>query len=261
MIIVTGGAGFIGSNYIELLNKKGITDIRVVDIHLNNYQNLNDLQFKEYYNKDDFPINKGDVVVHLGANSDTTATSEQCYYQNYQYTVELYEKCKQLEVPFIYASSASVYGNKGTPLNYYAMSKFLIDKYINGNAVGLRFFNVYGEREQHKGKMKSFVSKIKDGELNLFKGTGKYKRDYVYVKDVCKVIDWFRLYYIKGIYDVGTGKGVSYYQLFRILNKKYKLVEMPSTLKDKLQVNTKANLKPLRKVGCNIKFKTIKEVK
>jgi len=261
MIIVTGGAGFIGSNYIRYLNSIGITDILVVDSKLNNYKNLEGLKYTSYLDKDDFndttDLTNVEAIIHLGATSDTMASSELCYDNNYKYTLQLFFNAMKHYVPFIYASSASVYGNNGTPLNYYAASKLMADITINTRSVGLRFFNVYGPNESHKGEMRSFITKIIDGSTKLFRGTEESARDYIYVKDVVKIIDHFRVHYKPGIYDVGTGINTTYNELFKIIGKTPNMIDMPDELKGKLQVNTKADLAPLRKAGYTDNFYAI----
>lgn len=268
MIMVTGGAGFIGCNYIRYLNSIGISDIIVVDSNLDNFKNLEGLQYKNYLDKDDInentQLNGVDVIVHLGATSDTTAGSELCYNNNYKYTLKLFLNAQKYNIPFIYASSASVYGNSGSPLNYYAASKLMTDITINKRAVGLRFFNVYGPNESHKGEMRSFITKVLDGDTRLFKGTEESARDYIYVKDVVKIIDHFRIHYTPGIYDVGTGTNVTYNQLFKTMGKVPTMMEMPKNLEGKLQIGTKADIRPLRAVGYKDDFysleKAVKEM-
>jgi ADP-L-glycero-D-manno-heptose 6-epimerase len=174
MIYVTGAFGFIGQNYVKLLNKKGLNVV-----------------ISNKFNYVPKILTSKDTVVHLGAQTDTTAGWRDVLYNNTTYTIKLFNACRRAKCKFIYASSAAVYGNGGMPLNAYGWSKLLADWYINGRAVGLRFFNVYGPFEEHKGNMKSFISKMRDGQKVLFEGTVNHKRDYVHVTDVCKVIDFF----------------------------------------------------------------------
>ena len=263
MIMVTGGAGFIGSNYIKYLNSIGITDIIVVDSKLDNYKNLEGLKYIRYLDKNDiYDITQFigvDAIIHLGATSDTTASSELCYDNNYKYTLQLFFAAMKYYIPFIYASSASVYGNTGTPLNYYAASKFLTDNTIANRAVGLRFFNVYGPNEEHKGEMRSFITKVLDGDTRLFKGTEESARDYIYVKDVVKIIDYFRIHYKPGIYDVGTGTNITYNELFKEIGYVPTMIDMPKNLEGKLQVGTKADLITLRAAGYTDKFYSLQD--
>jgi len=263
MIMVTGGAGFIGSNYIRYLNSIGITDILIVDTKLDNFKNLEGLKYTSYLDKNDLDgstdLTGIDAIIHLGATSDTTANSELCYDNNYKYTISLFLNALKHYIPFIYASSASVYGNDGYPLNYYAASKLLVDNTIANRAVGLRFFNVYGPNESHKGEMRSFVTKILDGNTKLFRGTEQSARDYIYVKDVVKIIDHFRLHYIQGIYDVGTGTNITYNDLFKEIGAVPNMIDMPYELKGKLQVGTKADLGPLKAAGYTDNFYSLKD--
>ena len=263
MIIVTGGAGFIGSNYIRYLNSIGRTDILVVDSKLDNYKNLNGLKYTSYLDKDDFnnttDLTNVEAIIHLGATSDTMASSELCYDNNYKYTLQLFFNAMKHYIPFIYASSASVYGNNGTPLNYYAASKLMADITINNRAVGLRFFNVYGPNESHKREMRSFITKVIDGDTRLFRGTEESSRDYIYIKDVVKIIDYFRLHYKPGIYDVGTETSITYSDLFKYIGKTPNMIDMPINLEGKLQVGTKADLGPLRAAGYTDKFYSLQE--
>lgn len=227
MIYLTGYKGFIGKNYYRKHCRKNLYLIE---------------------KGDKFPkLNKGDTVIHLGATTDTTAELIECLLNNTLYTINLFEKCKRAGAKLIYASSASVYGNGDGPLNAYAFSKKLIDDYINGRAVGLRFFNVWGPGEEHKGKMMSFPSKIKQGHNTLFMGTEFYARDYIHVSDVVRVIDFFVNNYKPGIYDVGTGKATTYWELMKNVDVVY--AHMPSKLKGKLQKYTRADLSDLEKVG------------
>ena len=261
-IIVTGGAGFIGSNYIRYLNSIGIDDIIVIDVNFDNFKNLEGLKYSRYFDKneiDELILCDVEAIIHLGAHSDTTTNSKECYDNNYKYTIKLFLKALTNKIPFVYASSAAVYGNGGFPLNFYGASKLAADKFINNRAVGLRFFNVYGMREDHKGRMKSFLSKIIDGERLLFKGTENSARDYIYVKDVVKIIDYFRLHYKPGVYDVGTGVNTTYTELFKTLKAIPSSIDTPADLAGKLQVNTKADLAPLRKAGYTDNFYTIAE--
>jgi ADP-L-glycero-D-manno-heptose 6-epimerase len=229
MIIVTGGAGFIGSNIVEGLNQRGVTDILVVD-HLTNghkMHNLADLDIRDYMDRDDFiaRIQSGqdfgpvEAVFHQGACSATTEWNGQYMMRNnFEYSKQLLHWCQAKGVPFIYASSASVYGDGSRgfrvdrdcerPLNVYAYSKFQFDQYVRhllpqvrAQIVGLRYFNVYGPRESHKGTMAStafhFSNQIRDtGTARLFGGTDGYpnggqQRDFVYVGDCVDVNLWF----------------------------------------------------------------------
>jgi ADP-L-glycero-D-manno-heptose 6-epimerase len=243
MIVVTGGAGFIGSNIIHALNKQGREEILVVDDLSNATKvvNLSDLKVIDYVDRMDFHreiTNRGlraevSAVFHQGACSDTMATDgREVMKTNFTFSKNLLEVCIGAQIPFIYASSAAVYGREGpfdvnaeneTPLNVYAYSKYLFDQLVRSRlgrcrsqVVGLRYFNVYGPREAHKGRMASVVYQLfeqfqHDGSIHLFKGTGGFpdgeqRRDFISVHDVALV----NLYMLdhpgfSGIVNVGTG--------------------------------------------------------
>ena len=255
MIIVTGGAGMIGSNIIKKLNLIGRNDIIVVDNLVNGYKckNLADLDFIDYIDKDDFIsiINKNvlnkeiKVIFHQGACSSTTEWNGKFIMKNnYEYSKEILHWTQENNIQFINASSASVYGlgNKGfierleyeMPINMYAFSKFQFDQYIRklqnkkSQIVSLRYFNVYGPNESHKEGMVSMPFKfnkqiIEEGKCKLFEGNsgyknGEQKRDFVYVDDCVDVNLWFMNNPSKsGIFNVGTGRA-------RTINEVAKLV-------------------------------------
>jgi ADP-L-glycero-D-manno-heptose 6-epimerase len=249
MIIVTGGAGFIGSNLIEALNRRGISDILLVDNLANGQKmhNIADLVITDYLDKTDF-INKVstanflenvEAVFHQGACSSTTEWNGQYVMQNnYDYSKQLLHWCLDKKIPFFYASSASVYGDgkRGFsvkrecehPINMYAYSKFQFDHYVRAllptsqsPVVGFRYFNVYGPREQHKGSMSSTVFHfnnqiIESGQVRLFEGSGGFgngeqQRDFIHVDDVVAVNCWFLDHpEHSGIFNVGTGRAESF---------------------------------------------------
>ena len=249
MIVVTGGAGFIGSNIVEALNKRGETNILVVDNLTNGRKmhNLSDLDILDYMDRDDFLANVksgldfGSIsaVFHEGACSSTTEWDGKFIMRNnFEYSKELLKWCQETGAQFIYASSASVYGlgEKGFveeracehPINMYAYSKFQFDQYVRSiikkakyQIAGFRYFNVYGPREQHKGTMSSvafhFNNQITDtGKAKLFEGTagygnGEQRRDFIYVEDCAEVNLWFMDNPAKsGIFNLGTGKARSF---------------------------------------------------
>jgi ADP-L-glycero-D-manno-heptose 6-epimerase len=248
MIIVTGGAGFIGSNIVQGLNARGITDILVVDDMTDGRKclNLSDARIRDYLDKDDFlqrlqsgqDFGRVEALFHQGACSSTTEWDGKFVMRvNYEYSKVLLDWVTAQRVPFYYASSASVYGG-GTvfkearenerPLNAYAYSKFLFDEHlrpllpcINSPVVGLRYFNVYGPRERHKDGMASVVfhmqQQLKTGDtVRLFEGCDGYgpgdqQRDFIHVDDVVAVNLWMLEHpEVSGIYNCGTGRAQSF---------------------------------------------------
>ncbi|HQT25460.1 MAG TPA: ADP-glyceromanno-heptose 6-epimerase [Burkholderiales bacterium] len=240
MIIVTGAAGFIGSNLVKGLNDRGITDIIAVDNmrESKKFRNLVDCEISDYFDKESFleklpGIGKIDAIFHQGACSDTMESDGRYMMENnYRYSLTLLEHCQRNAVAFIYASSASVYGSGNVfsesreheaPLNVYGYSKFLFDQVARrilpkktAQIAGFRYFNVYGPRESHKGRMASvafhFCNQfLENGCVKLFEGSagfgnGEQRRDFVSVEDVVKV----NLHFLdhpgtSGIYNVGTG--------------------------------------------------------
>jgi len=302
MIIVTGGAGFIGSNIVKSLNQKGRTDILVVDDLEDGtkFVNLSDLEIADYLDKDDFlEMIKGDqslgdidAIFHEGACSSTTEWNGKFMMQNnYQYSVELLHYCMEHKVPFLYASSASVYGG-GTvfkesrefekPLNVYGYSKFQFDQYVRrllpeaeSQIIGFRYFNVYGPREQHKGSMASVAfhlnNQIKAGENpKLFEGCDGYPdggqtRDFVYVGDVSDVNLWcWENQAPSGIYNLGTGAAEPFQAVadavIRYHNQgKVEYIPFPEHLNGRYQSFTEADITALRAAGYPGKFKTVAE--
>jgi len=286
MILVTGGAGFIGANLIKSLNKKNNSNIIIVDNIRKVKKNIKLLRYKDFFDKDNFIelLNKKkfnckvSLIVHLGACSDTTETNwEYLKYNNIHYTKKLYEYSKSVNSKFIYASSASVYGkesgyidkkiNSYRPLNLYGKSKLEIDKFFFQNkqkkVIGLRFFNVYGSFENHKKKMSSPVTKftedlIKKKYCNIFKFEPRYEpyRDFIHVNDTVKIIEYLSKNKEKGLYNVGTGFPNSFIEVARIIIKhlgygKIRFIQFPNHLKNRYQFFTKANINKLRRNGFN----------
>jgi ADP-L-glycero-D-manno-heptose 6-epimerase len=247
MMIVTGGAGFIGSNLVKALNERGETDILVVDDLTDGtkFKNIADLEIADYLDKDEFlaRIQAGDdfsasAIFHEGACSSTTEWDGRFMMDiNYQYSKALLHYCLERKIQYLYASSASVYGGGSVfkeerqyeePLNMYGYSKFLFDQYVRrilpkaeSQVVGFRYFNVYGPREQHKGSMASvafhFRNQIQEsGQLRLFEGCdgyadGEQRRDFVFVDDVSAVNMWFMDHPDKsGIFNLGTGRSQAF---------------------------------------------------
>jgi ADP-L-glycero-D-manno-heptose 6-epimerase len=300
MIIVTGGAGFIGSNIVKSLNDQGYTDIMVVDDLEDGtkFVNLADLEIADYIDKDDFlELIKSDIefpgleaIFHEGACSSTTEWDGKFMMQNnYQYSVELLHYCLDHKVPFLYASSASVYGSGPVftearehekPLNVYGYSKFQFDQYVrrvlpeaDSQVIGFRYFNVYGPREQHKGSMASVAyhlnTQIKNGENpKLFEGCDGYPnggqtRDFVYVGDVAKVNLWcWKEQAASGIYNLGTGAAEPFQAVAEaVINYhgqgEVEYVPFPDHLKGRYQSFTQADMAALRGAGYDQAFKTV----
>lgn len=297
MIIVTGGAGFIGSNIIKALNDKGHTDILVVDNLKDGtkFANLVDLNIADYMDKEDFLISIladedfGDIeaVFHEGACSSTTEwDGKYMMDNNYQYSKELLHYCLEHEIPFLYASSAATYGGRNDnfieerqyeePLNVYGYSKMLFDHYVRqilpeaGSQVcGFRYFNVYGPREGHKGSMASVAfhlnTQLNNGENpKLFEGSDSFKRDFIYVEDVAAVNLWFWENNVSGIFNCGTGRAESFQEVAdAALNFHQKgeieYIPFPEKLKGRYQAYTLADQTKLRAAGYDKPFKTVAE--
>lgn len=291
-IIVTGGAGFIGSAIVWRLNELGYDDILIVDRmdETDKWKNLAPLRFKDYIDADDLiddlgDLNDTDTIFHMGACSSTTETdADYMLRNNYQYTRDLSDFAIANEIRFIYASSAATYGdgsagmedgteslNELRPLNVYGYSKHLFDQYAARNGmfekiVGLKYFNVFGPNENHKGDMRSLVNKAFDqinatGTLQLFKSAnpayadGEFGRDFVYVKDAVEMTLHFMENDIGGLFNVGSGQMNTWNSLadaiFKALDlpKSVEFVEMPEHLRDRYQYHTQADLTRLRQAG------------
>lgn len=308
MIIVTGGAGLIGSNVIEQLNQRGHTDVLVVD-HLKNghkMHNLADLHIRDYLDRDDFmariqsgqDMGQVSAVFHLGACSSTTEWDGQFMMRNnFEYSKQLLHWCQRVNASFIYASSASVYGlgKRGfseqrdceRPINMYAYSKFQFDQYVRSlqgrlrhQVVGLRYFNVYGPREAHKGSMSSTAFHFNrqlhsEGVCRLFEGTdgygnGEQLRDFVYVGDCAKVNLWFMDHaHVNGIFNLGTGQANSFnavanavlawHQQQRQAHGRIEYIPFPEHLKGAYQSYTQADISALRRAGYHERFLNVDE--
>ncbi|CBV40894.1 ADP-glyceromanno-heptose 6-epimerase [Halomonas elongata] len=307
MIVVTGGAGFIGSNLVKALNERGRDDILVVDDLRDGtkFINLADCTLGDYLDKDDFlarvraalrgepthlpPI---EAIFHEGACSDTTEWDGRFMLENnFEYSKELLHFCQLKGIPFLYASSAATYGGSEVfreepehekPLNVYGYSKLLFDQYVRARhhefesqVVGFRYFNVYGPREQHKGKMASVAyhhhTQISAGEdLKLFGAwdgfeAGMQSRDFIYVGDVVDVNLWFLDNpEASGIFNLGTGRAepfkaigeavIDYYGRGRI-----EYIDFPENLKGRYQSYTRADIERLREIGYDREFHTVAE--
>ena len=316
-IIVTGAAGFIGSNIVKALNARGVSDIVAVDnlAKADKFKNLVDCDIAEYVDKKDFldVVESGELggdieaVLHQGACSDTMETDGRYMMDNnYRYSLSLLEWCQEEGVPFIYASSAAVYGGGKifaetrdceAPLNVYGYSKFLFDQDVrrrlanaSAQVAGFRYFNVYGPREFHKGRMASvahhFFNQYRaHGMIKIFEGSdgyadGEQRRDFVSIEDVVKV----NLYFldnenVSGIFNLGTGRSQTFNDMAvaslngcRALDGKSALtlaelksqglieyVAFPDALKGKYQSYTQADLTNLRAAGYEDGFLSVEE--
>ena len=317
-ILITGGAGFIGCNIVKALNQRGITDIIAVDnlTSGDKFRNLVDCEIAHYLDKHDF-LNlllegeyEGEIsaILHQGACSDTmNHDGKYMMDNNYQYTLALFDYCQHEEIQFLFASSAATYG-KGTifkeerqyegPLNVYGYSKFLFDQVLrqrmqeglSAQAVGFRYFNVYGPQEQHKGRMASvafhnFNQYREHGKVKLFGsndgwGNGMQSRDFVSVEDVVKV----NLYFLdnpgkSGIFNLGSGRAqpfndvaVSTVNACRRHEGKPALsldelvaqgiieyIDFPDALKGKYQSFTQADIGKLRDAGYTAPMLTVEQ--
>ena len=300
MIIVTGGAGFIGSAVVAELNVRGREDIIIVDdvdhdekedniAHLQYDQMIGIADFREQLLAGDFDNQNIEAIIHMGACSSTTET-DWAYLEdnNVEYSKDIIRWCQSHNVRCIYASSAATYGNgengydddeklfdKLVPLNLYGKSKLLVDiwardgRFLN-EAVGLRFFNVFGPNEWHKEEMMSVVAKkypdVASGkEMTLFKsyekkyGDGEQKRDFIYVKDAVRAVLFFLDHKeIGGVYNVGTGKARSWLDVARAMfaasamPEKIEFIDMPEHIRSQYQYFTQADTSKLAGTGFDI---------
>jgi ADP-L-glycero-D-manno-heptose 6-epimerase len=310
MIVVTGAAGFVGSNNVKALNERGVTDVIAVDnlTRADKFRNLADCEIADYIDKRDFlemirarRMPRPDVVFHQGACSDTMETDGRYMLDNnYRYSLELLRWCQDQDVPLIYASSAAVYGagpvfaefrEHERPLNIYGYSKFLFDQIVRRElgrlrapVIGLRYFNVYGPREAHKGRMASvafhhFNQFRADGRVRLFEGShgfadGEQRRDFIYVDDVVRTNLHFWNRPVSGVYNLGTGRaqafndvGIAVVNALRAEEGKEPLsldeavkqglieyITFPEALRGKYQAHTQADLSQLRSAGYSEPF-------
>lgn len=304
MIIVTGGAGFIGSCIVRELNNMGHEDIIIVDNiqKTEKWKNMRNKRYIEYISRNDFldrlPEFAGKVshVIHMGACSATTELDfDFLYKNNFEYTKTLWKFCTENQCSFIYASSAATYGagefgfddkmdiKKLLPLNGYGYSKQLFDLWVEKQSlapkqhVGFKFFNVYGPNEYYKGSMASVIfhsfNKISEtGEMGIFKSykegyeDGKQLRDFVYVKDLCKVVHFMIEHpEVSGLFNLGTGTARSFYDLAAAtfdamgVERNITFVEMPESLRPKYQYFTEAKMDKLREAGYKDDFYSLEE--
>jgi ADP-L-glycero-D-manno-heptose 6-epimerase len=293
MIVVTGGAGFIGSALIWRLNELNENNILVVDElgHEEKWKNLVPLRFKDFVNKNDFLSRleshyyKINAIIHMGANSSTTEKdADHLLKNNYEYTKSLAIYSAQNNVRFIYASSAATYGDgamgfnddgsdlqKLRPLNMYGYSKHLFDLWASDNKLlnkitGIKYFNVFGPNEYHKGDMRSVVHKayeqIKEtGKVKLFKSAhpdyknGEQMRDFIYVKDAVDMTLYFLNNNTGGIFNVGSGKARTWNDLISAIfsamgkEKSIEYIDLPPHLSEKYQYYTQADMGRIKKAG------------
>ena len=305
MIVLTGGAGFIGSCFLWKLNQQGIKDVLVVD-HLNEsekWKNLIGKKFYDYIQKNDFyhavisrQIPKPSAIIHIGACSSTTQTDANYYIKNnFEYSKVLALYAFEQDIPFIYASSAATYGDGENgydddlsklysykPLNIYGYSKHLFDLWLLNSgyikkATGLKFFNVFGPNEYHKGDMRSVICKSFDqaaseGVLRLFKSyrpdypDGGQKRDFVYIKDIVDAMFFlFENPKKTGIFNLGSGKARTWNDIARAMfaflgrGENIQYIEMPDYLKSKYQYFTEAKMDNLRAAGFDKPFMELED--
>ena len=304
-IVVTGAAGFIGSCLVGFLNENGFDNLIVVDEFstLEKHPNLEHKRFRAKVERDDFfewlfrDKPRIDFIFHIGARTDTTEFDYAIHQKlNVEYSQKLWNYCTIGNIPFVYASSAATYGagelgyddnhqlpHLLKPLNPYGVSKNEFDKWVlhQGNHppfwAGLKFFNVYGPNEYHKGRMASVIwhsfNQIKKtGQVKLFKSHrpdfehGKQLRDFVYVKDVINVCYWLMEHQpTSGIYNLGTGKARTFDDLvkatFAGLDKDADIVyiDMPEDIRDKYQYFTEAKMQKLLDAGYTAKFYSLEE--
>lgn len=294
MIIVTGGAGFIGSCVVRSLNEAGCSDIVIVDniSETDKWMNMRNKKYIKYVHKSKFleelpTYENVEAIVHMGAQSSTTERDfDYLWENNFEYTKALWNYCAEKHISFIYASSAATYGDGSLgfndrmdidqllPLNGYGYSKQLFDQWVKHQAktfpaqyCGLKFFNVYGPNEYFKGSMASMVfhgfNQIKEtGKVKLFKSCnphytdGGQLRDFVYVKDICKVIMWLLgNKQVSGLFNVGTGRAQSFAELAEAtfhaldLEPNIEYIDMPEKLRGKYQYYTKAEMSKLYAAG------------
>jgi ADP-L-glycero-D-manno-heptose 6-epimerase len=318
MLIVTGGAGFIGSNLVHELNAHGLTDILVVDnlANVKKFENLRGARYVDYMDKRDFrraiasDVLQGghiEAILHQGACSNTLE-DDGVYMMdnNFQYTKEVFAFAIRQDCPLVFASTAAVYGLSGPgnftptienerPLNIYGFSKLVFDRYFRNqlaldqvpiSAVGLRYFNVYGPREAHKGRMASvihhFTMQIKEtGKVRLFSGTGGYgdgeqRRDFVYVRDLARLNMFFAQIgpyapkpgasaaKFRGVFNAGSGASRSFNDVAKALMAVHgqvpiDYIPIPPDLDGRYQHFTEADLTELQQAGCTLEMTPLEQ--
>ena len=305
MIVLTGTAGFIGSVILEKLNLEGLENVVIVDDFTKKAKenNWKDKKFAQKVQRDAFfkwfdgNINEVNQVIHLGARTDTTEFNKKIFDTlNLEYSKQIWLRCAEHDIPLIYASSAATYGGgelgyddnhevveKLRPLNAYGESKNDFDKWALRQQkqppfwAGLKFFNVYGPNEYHKGRMASvifhaFYQINESGKVRLFRShrpdfkDGEQLRDFIYVKDLADVI-WFLMNHppVSGLYNLGTGKARTFLDLaratFAACDKEpdIEFIDTPEDIRDKYQYFTEANMGKLRAAGYNRPFTSLEE--
>ena len=305
MIVITGAAGFIASFLAEQFNKDNENNLILVDdftkenkkvnhLDLNCYKKIDRSEFIEWFNSNGHIV---DYVIHLGARTDTTEMDYRIHeVLNVKFSQDIWNICTSKNIPLIYASSAATYGmgehgykddhdvvQKLTPLNPYGESKNNFDKWVLNQKntppfwAGLKFFNVYGPNESHKGRMASVIFHTfnqikKTGGMKLFRShhkdykDGEQLRDFIYVKDVASIIDFmFNNSINSGLYNIGTGKARTFYDLakltFQALNKDpdISFIDTPSDIRNKYQYFTEADMNKLIEQGYSSSFHTLEE--
>ncbi len=307
MIFVTGGTGFIGSNIVATLNARGRTDIVILDSlgHESKWRNIAKRRFYDLVLPDEIErflqgAPRADAVFHMGAISSTTATDgDEILRSNFRLSVQLWNWCTEQRTPFVYASSAATYGDGSSgfsdtedrasldalrPLNLYGWSKHAFDRWAlervpSGTTppqwAGLKFFNVYGPNELHKGDMQSIVAKntgpIAAGrKISLFKShrpdfaDGEQLRDFVYVADCVAVMMWLLEHpNVSGLFNLGTGKARSFHDLVLAigtalgLEVELEFVDMPLAIRDRYQYFTEADMTKLQRAGYDAPFHSL----
>ncbi len=305
-IVITGAAGFIGSCLIGYLNEKGYNNLIIVDdfSRADKAINLENKVFLHKIHRDDFVVwansnAQVDIrfVFHLGARTDTTEFDYEIHRRlNYEYSKQIWEYCTDQEIPLVYASSAATYGagefgyvdshqivDRLKPLNPYGVSKNEFDKWMLQQLrtppfwAGLKFFNVYGPNEYHKGRMASVIwhafNQIKQtGEVKLFRShhpdykDGEQLRDFIYVNDLLKVCHWLmQARPESAIYNLGTGKSRTFTDLVKAtfsamgLKPSIRFIDMPEDIREKYQYFTEANMDKLRSAGYHESFYSLEE--
>jgi len=304
MILLTGAGGFIGSNLLSYLNEQGSKDIVIVDdLTQSKLKNIINKKYKKIVHRDhlfDWLTIYGKnitVVYHLGARTDTTEQNQQIFhYLNLSYSKRIWQFCTHQQIPLVYASSAATYGlgNLGfidahhlctafSPLNPYAVSKNEFDKWVLRQSnqppfwAGLKFFNVYGPNEYHKGRMASVVFHAfqqiqQTGKMKLFRShredikDGYQQRDFIYIQNICELCYFFMTKQpVSGLYNAGTGQARTFLDLvtatFNSMNltPSIEFIDTPIDIRDTYQYFTEANMQKTRKAGYRSAFTSLEE--